>query len=199
MVTGDSNMSKYQYVFSYIPKILMGLICGYSISVHAGQVGSRHQGATELVGRVVSTPCSIVMKNRYQTVDFSSLTLTMLSTQAQRNQKIQPFEIELRDCGSLYSSLDSKTWLIRFEGQHVENMNIFSLRGASQGLGISVLDKSMNILIPSHSYPLLNNELQKDKLGNSLLLNYFLRLELTGKPIQAGSYKGLIRFFIDYK
>lgn len=109
-------MSKYQYVFSYIPKILMGLICGYSISVHAGQVGSRHQGATELVGRVVSTPCSIVMKNRYQTVDFSSLTLTMLSTQAQRNQKIQPFEIELRDCGSLYSSLDSKTWLIRFEG-----------------------------------------------------------------------------------
>lgn len=192
-------MSKYRCFFFYITKILIGLVCCYSINVKAVTVGSRHQGTTELVGRVISTPCSIVMKNRYQTVDFSSLTLTMLSTQTQRNENVQPFEIELQDCGSSYSSLDSKTWLIRFEGQRVENINAFLLRGASQGVGVSILNKSMNMLIPSHSYSVSDNELKKDKSGNSLLLNYYLRLELTGKPIQAGSYQGLIRFFIDYK
>ncbi len=39
-----------------------------------------HEGSTYLVGSVISTPCSIVMSNRYQTVDFSSLTLAMLSS-----------------------------------------------------------------------------------------------------------------------
>ncbi|MGX8894865.1 fimbrial protein, partial [Enterobacter cloacae] len=70
-----------------------------------------HEGSTYLVGSVISTPCSIVMSNRYQTVDFSSLTLAMLSSKEIREQQTLPFEIELRDCGSFYTSIDSKTWM----------------------------------------------------------------------------------------
>lgn len=154
---------------------------------------------TLITGSVIATPCSIVMDNRYQTINFSSLTLTMLSTAVAREQHNQPFTIELRDCGSMYSSLDHKTWTIRFMGQSAEYINAFVLQGPSLGLGVSVLDDSLNTLVPSQNYPLSNNVLRESKSGNTLFLRYFLRLELTGQPIEAGSYQGLIRFFIDYQ
>nr|WP_237611675.1 MULTISPECIES: fimbrial protein [Proteus] len=159
----------------------------------------RHEGVTQLVGSVISTPCSIVMSNRYQTVDFSSLTMTKLSTAVEREQQTRPFDIELRDCGSVYSTIDSKTWTIRFDGQGADNIHAFVLQGPSQGLGVSVLDNTKNILIPGESYPLFKSVLRQGKSGQTLFLRYFLRLELTGKPLQAGSYQGLVRFFIDYQ
>nr|WP_241014246.1 fimbrial protein [Providencia stuartii] len=159
----------------------------------------RHEGVTQLVGSVISTPCSIVMSNRDQTVDFSSLTLTMLSTAVAREQQTRPFDIELRDCGSVYSTLDSKTWTIRFDGQGVDNIDAFALQGPSQGLGVSVLDNTKNIVIPGETYPLFDSVLRQGQSGQILFLRYFLRLELTGKPLQAGRYHGLVRFFIDYQ
>ncbi|MGJ3355723.1 fimbrial protein [Providencia sp. Je.9.19] len=154
---------------------------------------------TLIMGSVIATPCSIVMENRYQTINFSSLTLTMLSTETARELHNQPFIIELRDCGSAFSSLDHKTWTIRFMGHSAEYIHAFVLQGASQGLGVSVLDDSLNILVPGQNYPLSNNVLRQSKSGQTLFLRYFLRLELTGQPIEAGSYQGLIRFFIDYQ
>lgn len=156
-------------------------------------------GSTTLKGIVIATPCSVVMENRFQTVDFSPLAIPQLGTKLQRERHHQPFIIELRDCGSLYSSLDSKTWSIRFTGETAEHIDAFVLRGASQGLGVSVLDSRFNTLIPEQYYPLSDNVLRQDKSGKSLYLQYFLRLELTGRPIQAGNYQGLIRFFIDYQ
>lgn len=156
-------------------------------------------GSATLKGIVIATPCSVVMENRFQTIDFSPLAIPLLGTKLQREQNNQPFIIELRDCGSLYSSLDSKTWFIRFAGETAEHIDTFVLRGASQGLGVSVLDSRLNTLIPGQYYPLSNNVLRQDKSGKALYLQYFLRLELTGQPIQAGNYQGLIRFFIDYQ
>lgn len=172
---------------------------GVSITYGANENGMRHEGNAQLVGSVISTPCSIVMKDRYQTVDFSSLTLTALSSKNFREQHSQPFDIELRDCGSLYSLIDSKAWSIKFDGQSATNVNAFVLHGPSQGLGVSVLDDSKQVLTPGQNYPLYDSVLRQDKLEQTLFLRYFLQLELTGEPIQAGSYQGLVRFFIDYQ
>ncbi|EKT60251.1 fimbrial protein [Providencia burhodogranariea] len=192
-------MAVYQRVGLQITGILFSLILGGTSALGAKEVGMRHEGATQLVGSVISTPCSIVMPNRYQTVDFSSLTMTMLSTAVEREQQTRPFEIELRDCGSVYTSIDSKTWTIRFDGQGASNINAFVLQGPSQGLGVSVLDNTKTVLIPGETYPLFDSVLRQGKSGQTLFLRYFLRLELTGKPLQAGSYQGLVRFFIDYQ
>ncbi|OHT25075.1 fimbrial protein [Providencia stuartii] len=187
-------MAVYQHVGLQITGILFSLIFGGTPVFAAKEVGMRHEGVTQLVGSVISTPCSIVMSNRYQTVDFSSLTMTKLSTAVEREQQTRPFDIELRDCGSVYSTIDSKTWTIRFDGQGADNIHAFVLQGPSQGLGVSVLDNTKNILIPGESYPLFKSVLRQGKSGQTLFLRYFLRLELTGKPLQAGSYQGLVRF-----
>lgn len=192
-------MAVYQRVGLQITGILFSLIFGGTFALGAKEVGMRHEGVTQLVGSVISTPCSIVMPNRYQTVDFSSLTMTMLSTAVERDQQTRPFEIELRDCGSVYTSIDSKTWTIRFDGQGASNINAFVLQGPSKGLGVSILDNTKNVLIPGEIYPLFDSVLRQGKSGQTLFLRYFLRLELTGKPLQAGSYQGLVRFFIDYQ
>ena len=165
----------------------------------AKEMNMRHDGMAQLVGSVISTPCSIMISNREQTVDFSSLTMAMLSTAVAREQQTRPFEIELRDCGSVYTSISSKSWMIRFDGQHAHNINAFVLQGPSEGLGVSVLDDTNNVLIPGETYPLFDSVLRQGKSGQTLFLRYFLRLELTGKPLQAGSYQGLVRFFIDYQ
>ncbi|SUC78735.1 fimbrial protein StdA [Providencia stuartii] len=133
----------------------------------------RHEGVTKLVGSVISTPCSIVMSNRDQTVDFSSLTLTMLSTAVAREQQTRPFDIELRDCGSVYSTLDSKTWTIRFDGQGADNIDAFALQGPSQGLGVSVLDNTKNIVIPGETYPLFDSVLRQGQSGANPLFALF--------------------------
>lgn len=192
-------MAVYQRVSLQTTGILFSLILGGTSAFGANEVGMRHEGVTQLVGSVISTPCSIVMSNRDQTVDFSSLTLTMLSTAVAREQQTRPFDIELRDCGSVYSTLDSKTWTIRFDGQGADNIDAFALQGPSQGLGVSVLDNTKNIVIPGETYPLFDSVLRQGQSGKTLFLRYFLRLELTGKPLQAGRYHGLVRFFIDYQ
>ncbi|AFH94307.1 type 1 fimbrial protein [Providencia stuartii] len=192
-------MAVYQRVSLQTTGILFSLILGGTSAFGANEVGMRHEGVTQLVGSVISTPCSIVMSNRDQTVDFSSLTLTMLSTAVAREQQTRPFDIELRDCGSVYSTLDSKTWTIRFDGQGADNIDAFALQGPSQGLGVSVLDNTKNIVIPGETYPLFDSVLRQGQSGQTLFLRYFLRLELTGKPLQAGRYHGLVRFFIDYQ
>lgn len=192
-------MAVYQRVSLQTTGILFSLILGGTSAFGANEVGMRHEGVTQLVGSVISTPCSIVMSNRDQTVDFSSLTLTMLSTAVAREQQTRPFDIELRDCGSVYSTLDSKTWTIRFDGQGADNIDPFALQGPSQGLGVSVLDNTKNIVIPGETYPLFDSVLRQGQSGQTLFLRYFLRLELTGKPLQAGRYHGLVRFFIDYQ
>ncbi|EMF0917941.1 MULTISPECIES: fimbrial protein [Providencia] len=192
-------MAVYQRVSLQTTGILFSLILGGTSAFGANEVGMRHEGVTQLVGSVISTPCSIVMSNRDQTVDFSSLTLTMLSTAVVREQQTRPFDIELRDCGSVYSTLDSKTWTIRFDGQGADNIDAFALQGPSQGLGVSVLDNTKNIVIPGETYPLFDSVLRQGQSGQTLFLRYFLRLELTGKPLQAGRYHGLVRFFIDYQ
>lgn len=192
-------MAVYQHVGLQITGILFSLIFGGTSVFAAKEVGMRHEGVTQLVGSVISTPCSIVMSNRYQTVDFSTLTITKLATAVEREQQTRPFDIELRDCGSVYSSIDSKTWTIRFDGQSADDIHAFVLQGPSQGLGVSVLDNTKNVLIPGETYPLFESVLRQGKSGQTLFLRYFLRLELTGKPLQAGSYQGLVRFFIDYQ
>lgn len=194
-------MTSYPYRALRLPVILFFLLTFFNSIVEAKKIDiSKYLGRAQIIGSVISSPCSIVMTDRYQTVDFSSLTMTALSTALERQQHNLPFEIELRDCGSIYSSIDGKTWFIRFEGDSAENINAFTLQGPSQGLGVSVLDNTMNILVPGQTYPLMKSVLHEDnKHGQTLFLRYFLRLELTGKPLQAGSYQGLIRFFIDYQ
>ncbi|MDR2225281.1 MAG: type 1 fimbrial protein [Providencia sp.] len=186
-------MSAYQ---RFIVQAIFILICSYA---HAYEVGMRHEGITQLVGSVISTPCSITMKDKNQLIDFSSLTMNMLSTQVKRDQFTQPFEIELRGCGSVYSSIDSKTWSILFDGTRAEHVTAFMLQGPSYGLGVSILDDTNQPLVPGQMYSLFNNKLQEDNSRGIFLLRYFLRLELTGVSIQAGAYHGVVHFFIDYQ
>ncbi|HEQ1859904.1 TPA: type 1 fimbrial protein [Providencia alcalifaciens] len=193
-------MIVYQWVTRQLAQLITAaiLVCPM-ISGAAVNKKIELNGSATLKGIVIATPCSIVIENRFQTIDFSPLAIPLLGSKLQREQHNQPFIIELRDCGSLYSSLDSKTWSIRFAGETAEHIDAFVLRGASQGLGVSVLDSRFNTLIPGQYYPLTDNVLRQDKSGKALYLQYFLRLELTGRPIQAGNYQGLIRFFIDYQ
>lgn len=156
-------------------------------------------GTARLTGSVISSPCTIVMKSRYQAVNITPLTLTLLSESVNRDKYRQPFEIELQGCSSHFSSVDSKTWIIRFDGIRTENIDAFELQGPSRGLGVSLHDNTMKLLTPGTSYQLYNSMLLTDKSGKSLFLRYFLKPELTGLPVQAGSYQGLIRFSIDYK
>ncbi len=161
--------------------------------------GVRHEGIAQLKGSVISSPCSIVMENQHQTINFSSLTFAKLSSKATLEQFNQPFIIELRDCGAVFKSNDTKTWQIRFVGEAVKNNSAFSLNGPSKGLGISVLDNQMLLLTPGKSYPLSQSTFLPDKSGHNIYLRYYLELALTGEPIQAGDYQGLVRFSIDYQ
>lgn len=193
-------MIVYRWVTRQLAQLIMVSILVYPvISGAESKKKIELNGSATLKGIVIATPCSVVMQNRFQTIDFSPLAITMLGTKLQREQHNQPFILELRDCGSLYSSLDVKTWSIRFMGQTVEHINGFVLQGASRGLGVSVLDNRLNALVPGQYYSLSDNVLLHDKSEKTLFLQYFLRLELTGEPIQAGNYQGLIRFFIDYQ
>lgn len=185
-------------VQKFVP-ILLIYFCGNFAAFGAKDIGVRHEGTAQMIGSVIAAPCSIMMKDRFQTVDFSSLALNLLSTKVSREEHSQPFEIELSNCGSLFSSLDSKTWVIRFDGHRASQINAFVLQGPSEGLGISVLDNTMQTLNPGESYSLFGYGLKQGKSGQTLVLRYFLQLELTGKPLQAGHYQGLIRFFIDYQ
>ncbi|WP_300004061.1 fimbrial protein [uncultured Cedecea sp.] len=192
-------MTVYKSIGLQMTGSLFLLVLSITAALAAKEVGMRNEGVTQLVGSVISTPCSIVMKDRYQAVDFSSLTMPMLSAVVEREKRIRPFEIELRDCGNVYNVIDSKTWMIRFDGQNANDINAFILQGPSQGLGVSVLDNTKNMLIPGETYPLFDSVLRQGKSGETLFLRYFLQLELTGKPLEAGSYRGLVRFFIDYQ
>ncbi|WP_200482047.1 MULTISPECIES: fimbrial protein [unclassified Acinetobacter] len=179
--------------------ILFSLFLTVSPTLTAKEIGMRNLGTAQLIGSVISTPCSIVMPNRDQTVVFLPTTLTMLSSALEREQHTQPFEIELRDCGSAYTAIDTKTWTIRFDGYNANNINAFVLEGPSQGLGVSLLDNDMKTLRLGENYSLFESLLRHDEAGPALFLRYFLRLEPTGKPLQAGNYQGLVRFFIDYQ
>ena len=193
-------MIVYRWVTRQLAQLIMVSILVYPvISGAESKKKIELNGSATLKGIVIATPCSVVMQNRFQTIDFSPLAITMLGTKLQREQHNQPFILELRDCGSLYSSLDVKTWSIRFMGQTAEHINGFVLQGASRGLGVSVLDNRLNALVQGQYYSFSDNVLLHDKSEKTLFLQYFLRLELTGEPIQAGNYQGLIRFFIDYQ
>lgn len=174
-------------------------LCAYSNIANTKEIGMRHEGMTQIIGSVISSPCSISLKDRYQVIKFSPLKLNILSTKEQTDKYLQAFDIELHDCGSAYSFIDSKTWSIRFDGQGVENIDAFLLQGPSKGIGVSVLDDTKQIVIPGRSYPVFNQILKQGKPESIFLLRYFLRLELTGSPIQAGSYHGIVRFSIDYQ
>ncbi|WP_410480042.1 fimbrial protein [Providencia sp. PROV175] len=192
-------MLNYLFDIRKFVPVLLIYFCGCFTVFAEKDIGVRHEGTTQMIGSVIATPCSIMMKDRFQTVNFSSLALNLLSTKVSREERNQLFEIELSNCGSLFSSLDSKTWVIRFDGHRANQMNAFVLQGPSEGLGVSVLDSTMQALIPGESYSLFGSVLRQGKAGQSLVLRYFLQLELTGKPLQAGRYQGLIRFFIDYQ
>lgn len=192
-------MSICQRVMVFIVKTIVILMGYSSLGLTADKVGIKHQGIAEITGKVVSTPCSIRMKDRYQSIHFTSLTLNALSTEVQREQTLLPFDIELHDCGSVYSRIDTKTWTIQFQGQPAENISAFVLQGPSQGLGVTLLNNDKQVLNPGQYYPLYNSVSRQDKAGQVLILRYFMQLALTGKPIQAGDYHGLIRFFIDYQ
>ncbi|MGG4609844.1 fimbrial protein [Providencia sp. Me31A] len=183
----------------YIRKALLIYFCSCFSVFAAKNIGVRHEGTTEMVGSVIAAPCSIAMKDSLQVIDFSSLALASLSTKTSREAQRQPFDIELTHCGSVFSSLDSKTWVIRFDGNRASNINAFVLQGSSEGLGVSVLNNTMETLVPGVGYPLSHSVLRQGKSGQTLLLRYFLQLDFTGKPIQAGRYHGLIRFSIDYQ
>lgn len=193
-------MSAYKHFSRHIIQFMMRWVLGHA-TVYAAIDTQRHSfnGMTRIVGTVIATPCSIAMTDRYQTINFSPLTLPLLSTASGRERYSQPFIIELHGCGSMDSTIDSKTWSIRFSGHTTQNINAFVLQGPSHGLGISVLDEQRKRLVPEQRYFLSNHVLRQDKSGETLFLRYFLQLELTGQPIQAGSYQGLVRFFIDYQ
>lgn len=191
-----SNTFKHRG-FQIIPLVLLFLPLFSSKSFSEGN--GANAGTTHMVGSVISTPCSISMKNRTQTIDFSPLTLNLISNKVYRESHQQPFEIELHDCGSIDPSLDMKTWEIHFNGITNHAQNVFLLRGPSSGLGFTILDNSMNTVFPNQSYSLSQSVVKGNKSGTAIYLRYFLRLELTGNVIQAGNYHGLIRFFIDYK
>lgn len=193
-------MSMYQRSICYVTMMItLGCVSSAGYAKNTQDTFRQKTGTTRLAGSVISSPCTIVMKDRYQAVNITPLTLSLLSESVNRDKYRQPFEIELQGCSSRFSSVDSKTWIIRFDGIRAENTDSFELQGPSRGLGVSLHDNAMKLLTPGTNYPLHNNMLLTDKSGNSLFLRYFLKPELTGLPIQAGSYQGLIRFSIDYK
>ncbi|EKT0592927.1 fimbrial protein [Morganella morganii] len=190
-------MRRYRYpVRRLITAIILGCITS---AAYAGDAVLRKAGSARLTGTVISAPCSIAMKNRFQAVNITPLTLTVLSSSAVRDRYTQPFEIELRGCGSRFSSVDHKTWIIRFDGIRADNTDAFELQGPSRGLGISLSDNTRQLLTPGNNYPVHNSILRTDKSGNSLFLRYFIKPELTGMPLEAGSYQGLIRFSVNYE
>lgn len=189
-------------VYRRIGLHIIGFIC-YFISKGSHsfgvEIGMRNIGITQLTGSVISTPCSINLSSRYQTIDFSYLTIAMLSTSVTRDNHIKPFYIELQNCGSNYTVIDSKSWIIRFEGQNVMDTNAILLQGPSEGVAISILDSSQNVLTLNKNYLLFNNLDALEKGINPLRLRYFLRMKLTGKSMQPGSYQGLVIYSIDYQ
>lgn len=188
-----------EYLCYRAVKLLLACFAVSIFCLKAQDIGVRNMGFARLVGSVISTPCSIVLSKRDQIINFPSVRLITLSKAQYRDFRTKPFEIELRDCGNLEASLDSKTWKIKFNGPEAEGIDAFSLQGPSYGLGISILDNEKKKVIPGKSYPLVNSLIRGGKNRQSLFLRFFLQLELTGQSFQAGSYKGVVRFLIDYE
>ncbi|HIH5882054.1 TPA: fimbrial protein, partial [Proteus mirabilis] len=111
----------------------------------------------------------------------------------------KPLTIELINCGNLFSTIDSKTWNIQFNGYVSSNLDSFLLTGPSRGLSIFLLDKDKSLIYPNKIYSLKNSVLRTSNKQAQLYLQFFLQLGLTGEYIQAGDYQGIISFFIDYQ
>lgn len=187
----------YKYCHNLIT-ILMSVF-SFFINAQANELNYRYEGITYMSGSIISTPCSIVMSNQYQVIDFSSLTIHMLSSDIFLEEKEKPLTIELINCGNLFSTIDSKTWNIQFNGYVSSNLDSFLLTGPSRGLSISILDKDKSLIYPNKIYSLKNSVLRTSNKQDRLYLQFFLQLGLTGEYIQAGDYQGIISFFIDYQ
>ncbi len=191
-------MKIFLYKYCHNSVIILMSIFLFFINAQANELNYRYEGAAYMSGSIISTPCSIVMSNQYQVVDFSSLTIPMLSSDILLEEKEQSLIIELINCGNLFSNIDSKTWNIQFNGDVSSGFDSFLLTGPSRGLSILLLDKDKNLIYPNKIYPLKNSVLRNNK-KTQLYLQFFLQLGLTGEYIQAGSYQGIISFFIDYQ
>lgn len=82
----EKKVAIYRRIGLQVISSLLSLISSTALAFDPKVI--EHEGSTYLVGSVISTPCSIVMSNRYQTVDFSSLTLAMLSSKENANSRL---------------------------------------------------------------------------------------------------------------
>lgn len=157
-----------------------------------GNAAEQGRGRVNLQGSIIEAACTIVMADRFQTIDISYLPIAELIQQSPKAGST--FSINLEGCSLQSEGLPPKQWShfqITFDG-HSDDGSLFNLTGNAQGVGLEISDKHGNIAIPGE--PLPADEL----IPGPMELKFLLNLKGNGLEIKPGEYHSVIRFKVDY-
>jgi P pilus assembly protein, pilin FimA len=171
-------------------KTLFLLLC---VSGAANALPERHDdGIVYLRGEVYSTPCSIDLKTRDQTIELDTLTESAINKSGTGLR--HHFTVHLIKCllkpTSGNTASDGEYYTLAFD--QVENNGNFAIYGNVAGLALNVWDAEGMRAEPGK--PLSASDMDKDKMD----LNYSVQIIRDGSPLRMGNYQSLLRFRMDY-
>jgi len=171
-------------------KTLFLLLC--VIGVANAQPERPNDGIVYLRGEVFSTPCSIDLKTRDQTIELDSLTESEIKKRGtgQRHH----FTIHLVKCllkpATGNTTSDGEYYTLAFD--QVDNNDTFAIYGNVAGLTLNLWDAGGMRAEPGK--PLAASDMDKDKMD----LNYSVQIIRDGSPLRTGNFQSLLRFRMDY-
>lgn len=168
------------------PFFVLAFISAESIATEQGR------GRVNMQGSVIDAACSIVMSDRFQTVDISYSPIAEL---IQQSSKVgRSFSINLEGCSLQSDGPPAKQWShfqVTFDGLS-DDGKLFSLMGNAQGVGLEISDKYGNVATPGEPLP------EDELIPDLMTLNFRLNLKGNGLEIKPGDYRSVIRFKVDY-
>ena len=164
-----------------------------SVSGVANALSERpDDGIVYLRGEVFSTPCSIDLKTRDQTIELDNLTESGIKKNGTGQRHY--FTIHLIKCllkpASGNTVSDGEYYTLAFD--QVENKDTFAIYGNVTGLALNLWAADGMRAEPGK--PLAASDMDKDKMD----LNYSVQIIRDGSPLRTGDYQSLLRFRMDY-
>ncbi|NBM87958.1 type 1 fimbrial protein [Proteus sp. G2661] len=146
-------------------------------------------GKVSMHGSIVETACAIEMDNREQTVDMQAIPISLLA----RNGKgiAYSFKIKLINCTQERLNPRLSPWQafsVTFDG--IPDGQLLQVEGTAKGAGLQIIDEWGNIAELGRPMPLVKQISQE--------LNYTINLLLNNSPLQAGAFRSVARFKMDY-
>lgn len=152
-------------------------------------------GRANFSGEVLTPACTLVMEDRWQTIDMGDATLRQLQHSSSGTEK--KFSLRFDDCDLFDPETIGNTSnriRISFDGISGENQEQFRFYGSAKGVDLQILDSmGYKARLGEPMVPIISEE------ENKARLNYLLRVVRNSDNLQSGSYYASIRFNINYE